>query len=295
MSFAAHPGSVHLEGDLVKGLGPTLHFDGGADGRVMVADSLSYFEHEPWLNDVVVGASFAGAPTAAMCMRPGVKGWIAHEGGPGRDQAGVSGLPLAERFGIPAAAIATMSAGVSEGPTLLTGTVSRCNAVAAALGVRSGQTGDEAARLMLKAPLGKPCALGDVVDESIHEMLVTPRGKVYAVWSFSRVEGEHPDDVYCVASHGGKVMAQYALRVKPKGLIANDAGGCLDGAGSSGIHLVEELFGMAAATVSADSARIGDALSTYNDGVISAVNATAQKRGVRVGMPAAEAARRMLG
>lgn len=295
MSFAAHHGSIHLAGDLVKGLGPTLHFDGGADGRVMVADSLSYFEHEPWLNDVVVGASFAGAPTAAMCMRPGVKGWIAHEGGPGRDEAGIGGLPLAQRFGIPAAAIATMSAGVSEGPTLLTGTVSRCNAVAAALGVRPGQTGDEAARLMLKAPRGKPCVLDGVIDEAIHEVLAAPGGRVYAVWSFSRVEGEHPDDVYCVASHGGKVMAQYALRVKPRGLIANDAGGCLNDAGSSGIHLVEELFGMAAATVSTDSARIGDALSTYRDGVISALNATAGKRGVRVGMSAAEAARRMLG
>ena len=41
----------------------------------------SYFEHEPWLNVVAVGASFAGAPTAAMCMRQGVKAWIAHEVG----------------------------------------------------------------------------------------------------------------------------------------------------------------------------------------------------------------------
>lgn len=295
MSAAVHLGHVHLEGDLVRGLAPTLVFDGGADGRVMVADSLSYFEHEPWLDDVVVGASFAGAATAAMCMRPGVKGWVAHEGGPGKDEAGVSGLALAERFGIPAAAIATMSAGVSEGPTLLTGTVSRCNAIAAALGVGPGQTGEAAARLMLKAPRGKACALDGVVDESVHEVLATTRGKVYAVWSFSRVEGEHPDDVYCVASHGGKVMAQYALRVKPRGLIANDAGGCLNDAGSSGIHLVEQLFGIAAATVSADSARIGDALSTWNDGVISAVNGPAAKRGVRIGMRAADAARAMLG
>jgi hypothetical protein len=45
---------------------PTVHVDAGAEGRVMVADSLSFYEHEPWLNDVAVGASFAGAPTAAM-------------------------------------------------------------------------------------------------------------------------------------------------------------------------------------------------------------------------------------
>jgi hypothetical protein len=44
------------------------------------------------------------------------------------------------------------------------------------------------------------------------------------VWSFSRVRGEHPNDVFCVASHGGKVMAQYALQVMPRGVIANDAG-----------------------------------------------------------------------
>ena len=86
----------------MQGLLPTVWFDGGADGRVMVADSQSYFEHEPWLNDVAVGASFAGAPIAAMPLRPGVKAWIAHAGGPGKDNAGVSGLVLSQRFGVPA-------------------------------------------------------------------------------------------------------------------------------------------------------------------------------------------------
>lgn len=271
-------------------MSPTVWFDGGADGRVMVADSLSYFEHEPWLNDVAVGASFAGAPTAAMAMRPGVKAWIAHEGGPGKDDAGVSGLPLAQRFGIPAAAIATKTAGLSRGMTLITGTVSRANEAAMALGVRPGQSGGEAAKLMLKAPKGKPCNLHGIIDESIHEVEITPAGKIYAVWSFSRVKGEHPHDVFCVASHGGKVMAQYALQVKPRGLIANDAGGGLGGSGTEGLQLLN----MPGATVSTDSARIGDALSTYRDGVISALNESARLAGVKVGMSAKEAARLML-
>jgi hypothetical protein len=282
------------EQDLVSGLPPTVHFDGGAQGRVMVADSLSYFEHEPWLNDVAVGASFAGAPTAAMALRLGVKAWIAHEGGPGKDEAGIGGLFLSQRFGIPAAAIATMSARVSDGRSLLTGLISRCNELAAALGVRIGQTGDEASRLLLNAPKGHPCSLSGVIDESIHEMAATSFGSVYSVWSFSRVDGEHPNDVYCVASHGGKVMAQYALRVKPKGLIANDAGRCLDDSGCDGLALVDELFGIPAATVSAESACIGDALSTYNDGIISAVNSAASRVGVAVGMKASAAALRML-
>lgn len=275
----------------MQGLLPTVWFDGGRDGRVMVADSLSYFEHQPWLNDVAVGASFAGAPTAAMAMRPGVKAWIAHEGGPGKDEAGVAGLPLAQRFGVPAAAIATMTARLSDGMSLLTGTVSRANEAAMALGVRPGQTGAEAAKLMLKAPKGKPCNLHGIIDESIHEMEITPDGKIYAVWSFSRVKGEHPNDVFCVASHGGKVMAEYALQVKPRGLIANDAGGGLDNSGTDGLGLLNA----PAATVSADSARIGDALSTYRDGIISATNASARAIGVRVGMRAKDVARLMLG
>lgn len=93
---------------------------------------------------------------------------------------------------------------------------------------------------------------------------------------------------------GGKVMAQYALRLKPRGLIANDAGGCRDNSGMDGLPLVDHLFGIRAATVSADSARIGDALSTYKDGVISGVNETAKRIGVAVGMKASEAARIML-
>jgi hypothetical protein len=265
-------------------------FDGGPQGRVMVADSLSYFEHEPWLNDVAVGASFAGAPTAAMAMRPGVKAWIAHEGGPGKDEAGISGLPLAQRFGIPAAAIATMTAGLSRGMTLISGTVSRANDAAMALGVRPGQTGGEAAKLMLKAPKGRPCDLHGIIDESIHEMEITPQGKIYAVWSFSRVRGEHPDDVFCVASHGGNVMAEYALKARPRGLIANDAGRGLEDSGMEGLQLLS----IPAATVSSDSARIGDALSTYRDGIISAANGSARAIGVQPGMKASDAARRML-
>jgi hypothetical protein len=134
---------------------PTVYVDAGADGRVMVADSLSFYEHAPWINDVAVGASFAGAPTAAMAMRQGVKAWIAHEAGPGKDEAGVSGLPFADRYGVAAAAIATMEARLADGRTRLTGHVSRANKSAEGLGVRAGQTGDQAARLMLKASPGQ--------------------------------------------------------------------------------------------------------------------------------------------
>jgi hypothetical protein len=273
---------------------PTVHFDAGAEGRVMVADSLSFYEHEPWINDVAVGASFAGAPTAAMAMRQGVKAWIAHEAGPGKDEAGVSGLPFADRYGVPAAAIATMEARLADGRTLLTGHVSRANRSAQGLGVRAGQTGDQAARLMLKAPPGQLRDFPGLIDEAMHEMASTPVGRIYACWSFSRVTRAHPNDVFCVASHGAKTMALYALPIRPKGLICNDGGRALEDSGIEGLAEMAR-HGLAAVAVSSESARIGDALSTYHDGIVSTANEPALAKGVTIGMKAAEAARMLLG
>lgn len=280
--------------DEIQGEGPTVWYDEGENGRVMFADSLSYFEHDAWLSDVCCGASFAGAPTGAMAMRGGVKGWIAHNGGVGKDEAGISGLPLADKYGIPAAATDAMESGLSMGKSLLTATVSHANHTAQALGVRPGQTGSEAAKLMLAAPKGRSIDFTGVIDESTHEVHSDHNGKIYAVWSSSRVEGHHPEDVFCVASHAGKVMAQYVLRVKPKGVIANDGGVGLNDSGISGLQDLERIGSIPAAAVATSSARIGDALSTFNDGVISAANRLAQKLGVRPGMSARDAALLML-
>ena len=88
-------------------------------------------------------------------------------------------------------------------------------------------------------------------------------------------------------------MALYALRIRPKGLICNDGGRGLDDSGIEGLAVMEE-HGLAAAAVSTHSARIGDAVSTYQDGVISAANEVTKAEGVKGGMRASEAARLML-
>ena len=63
--------------------------------------------------------------------------------------------------------------------------------------------------------------------------------------------------------------------------------------GIAGLKILAEA-GIAACSVAAMSARIGDGMSTWNDGVISAANAIAMERGVKVGITAKEAARLML-
>ena len=60
-----------------------------------------------------------------------------------------------------------------------------------------------------------------------------------------------------------------------------------------GVKILGE-HGVPAAAVATLSARLGEGLSTWNDGVISVVNPIAVTRGVKVGMTAKDAARLML-
>lgn len=263
-------------------------------GRILVGNSLTSFEFDDDLADaVVLGASFAGAPTGILPVRQGARGWIAHAAGPGKDQAGVAGLPLSDKYGVPAAAIATREARLSDGDSLLTGRVSHANETARSVGVRPGQTGEEAALAMLNAPLGTPHDVEGVIDENVYTVAEMPHGNIYAVWSSSRITGDRSRDVLVVASHGAKVMALYVLRTSPRGVICNDAGFGLDDSGIEGLDELES-HGIAAAAVSTESARIGDALSTYEDGIISAANASARAIGVLIGQPAREAATLLL-
>ena len=256
-------------------------------GRIVVGNSLTSFESTDHRRDVVLGASFAGGPTGVLPLRQGARAWIAHEGGPGKDEAGIAGLPISDRFDVPAAAIATMTARLSGGDTLLSGTISRVNDAAAPLGVKAGMTGEEAAHFMLNAREGEPRDVSGIIDESTILIKESDNGNIYSCWSFSRVKDKYPNDVFLVASHGAKLMALYALRIEPKGLIFG-----LDDSGIEGLFELDD-HGIRAATVSTDSARIGDPASTYY-GTISAVNKTAAVKGVKVGQSAQEAAELML-
>ena len=106
------------------------------------------------------------------------------------------------------------------------------------------------------------------------------RDKVYRPITY----GEAADTVRRLA--GGLV----ALGIRPGAVIANDGGLGLDDSGVSGLATLQDA-GVAAAAVAAMSARIGDALSTYHDGLVSTVNAHAAAAGVTAGMPARTAAR----
>lgn len=106
-----------------------------------------------------------------------------------------------------------------------------------------------------------------------------------------------PGDAGCVAvsgSHGGWSASQYAIAARPLLSVFNDAGIGKDGAGIAALALLQAQ-GLAAALVGHDSARIGEARSTLEDGVIRHVNALAQALGVCPGMPCARAVAHLCG
>ncbi len=91
-------------------------------------------------------------------------------------------------------------------------------------------------------------------------------------------------DAGCIAvsgSHGGLSSARYALAARPVLSVFNDAGIGKDRAGVAALEFLQT-SGLAACTVSHQTARIGEALSTLHDGVISHVNALALTLGVQV-------------
>jgi hypothetical protein len=119
-------------------------------------------------------------------------------------------------------------------------------------------------------------------------------GRIIIMDSIAHINDENEGDVIVCGSHGGTSAAEHAVRFKPKGLILNDAGKGKENAGITGLDSLNRA-GIMGATVDAFSARIGDGLDCYNSGVISALNEKANQAGIKIGLPAKEAALIMLG
>ena len=91
--------------------------------------------------------------------------------------------------------------------------------------------------------------------------------------SITRVGPEAAGAVVVNASHGGVYAAYLAVKLHAAAAIFNDAGIGRDRAGIGGLDYLEE-FGIAAATVGHDTARIGDGADMMASGIITHANAT---------------------
>jgi len=118
--------------------------------RIVIADSATSVTEDN-KNDIVVDGSHCGANIAPDYILPsGARGMIGNDAGIGLENAGIVSLKTLEEHGIPAAAVATMSAEIGIGQsTYDEGVISTVNEVAKKMGVTVGMTAREAADKML--------------------------------------------------------------------------------------------------------------------------------------------------
>lgn len=119
------------------------------------------------------------------------------------------------------------------------------------------------------------------------------KGRITAMDSVTFIEKANRGDVIVCGSHGGIPSAEYALSFHPKGIIFNDAGMGKENAGIEGLNILDKA-NIPASAAAADSAKIGDGMDTYHNGVVSAFNDIAYKKGVRERMLVKEALLKML-
>jgi hypothetical protein len=167
------------------------------------------------------------------------------------------------------------------------------NAAAEGLDVQVGMPAALVARRLLAAPPGRVTPGLGLVDRSQRVVRESGGRRVVLMGSTSFATAANRQDVLCVGSHGGRVNALPLLAVCPRGVIFNDGGLARDRSGLGALRLLDEA-GVAAATVDALTARIGDPLSTWETGMLSAVNLTATRRRVAPGQPTRVAADLML-
>ncbi|MFC3003348.1 hypothetical protein [Falsiroseomonas tokyonensis] len=234
---------------------------------------------------VVCCGSHGGIYAAWYAARRGVAGLVLHDAGIGRERAGVGGLFWLESRFVPAAAVAHETARIGDGADMLArGRLSTVNAPAAALGLADGMPVAEALDRLLAARLPPAEAPGQM-EEARRVIAEDGPVRVIALDSNGLVGPEDAGQVVVTGSHGGLLGGKPGSAVKADVLAAiyNDAGIGADRAGLSRLPALAAR-GIAAATVSAFSARIGDATSSWEDGYISALNAPAEARGGCIGL-----------
>lgn len=106
---------------------------------------------------------------------------------------------------------------------------------------------------------------------------------VLLVDSITEAVGHARGCVVVSGSHGGISAGRFAAQAGGFLTVLNDAGVGKDGAGIAALHFLAQ-SGMAGCTVAHTSARIGEAASTWEDGVISHVNPQAAHLGARPGL-----------
>lgn len=245
---------------------------------------------------VVLAASHGGAYVAHVALRLGLGGVIVSDAGVGRERAGIAGLDVLEAHHVPAAAVSVHSARIGDGTDCLArGLISFANRIALDSGIRAGMPAREALQLMSTwrtRPTGAPLAH---LDECRKRLPGNDGIDIVLADSNSLIGRDDEGAIAITGSHGALLggRPESAVRWPVLAAIYSDAGIGIDRAGITRLAALDAR-GIAAATVSVWSARIGDAQSTLDEGFITAANACATALGAEIGISCKELTNRLI-
>lgn len=247
--------------------------------------------------EVAVCGSHGGLYAAWLAARAGLRGVILNDAGIGRHSAGVAGIAWLGGLGIAACAVDFSSARIADAADMLaSGRVSVVNDIAAIEGCLPGQTCRQAAQCLLEKARAVEVEVPEIGETRLR-IANTGHRASWAIDSVSLARAEDHRAILVTGSHGalfGGRADDGVLAVDVFAAFFNDAGGGKDGAGFARLAQLDRRA-IAAATVSHNSARIGDGRSTYDTGVISRVNEAAKRLDLREGLSTREAVARLLG
>lgn len=261
--------------------------------RLAVCDSVTLVSPDGPGGDVIVCGSHGGVNAALYAASAGARAAVFNDAGVGKDRAGVAGLAAVERYGLAGLAVSHLSARIGDGEdTLACGVVSTVNRWAEAAGARPGMRAVDAVERLeaYEAPPlheARPASPHDDVPLLIAEGPI----RAGAFDSISQAVGEWQGAIVVTGSHGA-VVAGRAVRVPVSAAFFNDAGVGKERVGISRLALLDEQSTPAAA-VAHTSARIGDGIDTYRNGVISHANDRGRAAGLEPGMTVIEAVARL--
>jgi len=247
---------------------------------------------------VVVCGSHGGLFPAWLAARAGVRAVVFNDAGIGRHQAGIAGVAWLANLGIPACAIDHRSARIGDGAdTLASGIVTMANDVAASQGCLPGHTCRQVIQCFVEnSEATRPMEVPEIGDSRLR-IGNTGHREVWALDSVSLARAEDRRAILVTGSHGALLGGRDddgVMAVDAFAAFFNDAGGGKDEVGFTRLPTLDAR-GIAGATVSCNTARIGDGRSTYDTGVISRLNAVARRLELKEGMSAREAVARLVG
>jgi hypothetical protein len=262
--------------------------------EVLVLDSATQFGARH-VGNVVITGSHGGVYPGYLAAKAGVLGVTFNDAGIGKDRAGIASLPYLDRLGISAVTVSNLSARIADGADIARrGIVSHVNETARVLGCLAGQSVLIAAeRLCATHPR---IVEAPAYAEARTRLLGGPGvPEVWAIDSAALMEPGDAGRVMITGSHGALLAGKpdHIVKGPPLAAFFNDAGIGIDEAGVSRLPSLDSM-GVIGATISSATARIGDARSSCETGILSRINRVAREAGAREGDVLREFVRRLI-